>query len=589
MATISKLNETDEFRLKEFIKCKNDIIYFVEHYCMVPAPGGERLIKLYEPQKPVLETLVRDHHIVSLKSRQVGVSTLCTCYVTWCCTFYDGIITGVISRSSAEASDFNRKVMNLIDLLPDWMRPEFDKRTEQTFILKNGCASFSAGVNPANPSSIFRGKSLTNLIIDEAGFIPAISDAFASCAPSLFKAQQTARFRGAPYATAIISTPNKTTGMGKFYFDTWVRANKGEGIYKPVLIHWKDIKEFADDPLWYKTQCEILGNVQWKIDQELNCKFISGGNSFFSSEVVSQLNEINNDPINTYVINGHELRQWKVPKMDRFYLIGIDTASAYGSDSSTVQVIDYETCEQVAEFQSKLRVDDFCPVIEEICKIYPNNILIPECNSYGNQVCEYLSRRGKYSIYQTKTKPKDINTNKQVKKIKYRYGLYTNPQNRPLIIDALYTYVSDNPSIINSSRTALELISLTNNPNGKIAAEEGEHDDLSLALAFCFYVRMYDPPQSIAFSIKDSDTMEQFYNIADWNDDENGKISPQSVFGYGVKNNMNDIDNYNRLNKNVKSYINTHFTKLLNDGINPSEPGRSTIDLIKLLNSDVLN
>lgn len=587
MAVVSKLNDQDKFRVEEFIKCKNDIIYFAENYCKVPAPGGERLIKLYDPQKPVLTALVKDHHIVSLKSRQVGVSTLCTIYLTWCCTFYDGIITGVISRSSAEASDFNRKVMNLIDLLPDWMRPEFDKRTEQTFILKNGCASFSAGVNPANPSSIFRGKSLTNLIIDEAAFIPMINDAFASCAPSLFKAQQTAQLRGAPYATAIISTPNRTTGMGKFYFDTWSRANKGEGIYKPVLIHWKDIKEFADDPNWYKTQCEILGNVKWKIDQELNCKFISGGNSFFDSDVVSELNEIDNNPINIYVINGHQLKQWKLPQKNKFYLIGIDTASAYGSDSSTVQVVDYETCEQVAEFQSKLRVDDFCPIIEEICKIYPNNIVIPECNSYGNQLCEYLSRKGRYNLYQTKTKSKDIQQSN--KRIKYRYGLYTNPQNRPLIIDALYTYVTDNPKVINSKNTALELISLTNNVHGKIAAEEGEHDDLSIALAFCYYVRMYDPPQTIALSVNNKETMHQFVQIADWNDDENGVVVPRSIFSQTSDDEDKDkINMQDKMNKNIKSYINTNLDKLIKNGVTPTDPGRSVIDLIKLLNSDVL-
>lgn len=587
MAIISKLNENDRYKVEEFIKCKNDIIYFVENYCKVPAPGGERLIKLYEPQKPVLESLVKDHHIVSLKSRQVGMSTMVQLYVCWCCTFYDGVITGVISRSSQEASDFNRKVMNLIDLLPDWMRPEFDKRTEQTFILKNGCASFSAGVNPANPSSIFRGKSLTNLIIDEAAFIPCISDAFASCAPSLFKAQQTAQMRGAPFVTAIISTPNRTTGMGKFYFDTWSRANKGEGIYKPVLIHWKDIKEFADDPNWYKTQCEILGNVKWKIDQELNCKFISGGNSFFDSDVVSELNEIDNAPVNIYVINGHQLKQWKLPQKNKFYLIGIDTASAYGSDSSTVQVVDYETCEQVAEFQSKLRVDDFCPIIEEICKIYPNNIVIPECNSYGNQLCEYLSRKGRYNLYQTKTKSKDIQQSN--KRIKYRYGLYTNPQNRPLIIDALYTYVTDNPKVINSKNTALELISLTNNVHGKIAAEEGEHDDLSIALAFCYYVRMYDPPQAIALSVNNKETMHQFVQIADWNDDENGVLVPRSIFSQTSDDEDKDkINVYDRMNKNIKSYINTNLDKLIKNGVTPADPGRSVIDLIKLLNSDIL-
>ena len=583
---MAELSQKDTNRLQEYLKCKTDIVYFCENYCKIPTPGGERLMKLYDPQKPVLETLVKEHHIVSLKSRQVGLSTLLTIYITWCCTFYDGIICGIISRSSAEASDFNRKVMNLIDFLPDWMRPEFDKRTEQTFILKNGCASFSAGVNPANPSSIFRGKSLTVLVVDECAFIPCISDAMASCAPSLFKAQQTARLRNVPYATAIISTPNRTTGMGKFYFDTWSRANRGEGIYKPVTLHWKDIKEFADDPLWYKTQCEILGNVQWKIDQELNCKFISGGNSFFDADTVNVLNEIDDERINTYVINGHELWQWKLPEKDKFYLIGIDTASSYGSDSSTVQVIDYETCEQVAEFQSKLRVDDFCPIVEEITKIYPNNLLIPECNSYGNQVCEYLSKKGSFNLYQTKQKNKDIRKSAH---IRYRYGLYTNPQNRPLIIDSLYTYVTDDPHVIKSKRTALELMSLVNNDNGKIAAEDGEHDDLSLALAFCYYVRMYDPPQSITMSVNNKEIMGDFEQLAEWNDEENGIISTRSIFGYGSSDDkLSKYDQTVKMNKKMKSYINTHLNNLINNSNLDQTKSSYNIDLFKILNSDIM-
>lgn len=585
MAKITELSSDAKWRLEEYMRCKNDLLYYTEHYAKIPTPGGERLIKLYEPQKPVLEALVKYHHIVSLKSRQVGLSTLLTIYISWCCTFYEGIICGIISRSSAEASDFNRKVMSLIDLLPDWMRPEFDKRTEQTFILKNGCASYSAGVNPANPSSIFRGKSLTILVIDEAAFIPGIVDAAASCMPALFKAQQTARLRNVPYATAIISTPNRTTGMGKFYFDTWSRANRGEGIYHPVVLNWRDIKEFADDPTWYKTQCEILGNVKWKIDQELNCKFISGGNSFFESDTVSALNDVDKDPINTYVINGHELRQWKLPEKDRFYLIGIDTASSYGTDSSTIQIVDYETCEQVAEFQSKLRVDDFCPIVEQVAKIYPNNIIIPECNSYGNQLCEYLSRKGTFNLYQSKQKSKDIRKSSQVK---YRYGLYTNPQNRPLIIDALYTYITDDVNVINSKRTALELISLTSNADGKIAAEDGEHDDLSLALAFCYYVRMYDPPQSITMSINNKEVMEDFENLAEWNDEENNIVSARNIFGYGKPSNMDKVDENNHMNKKLKSYINTHLNTLIQSGVNPNNPGSSTIDLFKMLNSDIM-
>ena len=61
------------------------------------------------------------------------------------------------------------------------------------------------------------------------------------------------------------------------------------------------------------------------------------------------------------------------------------------------------------------------------------------------------------------------------------------------MIDALYSYVSEFPSMIKSKRIALELIGLIDK-KGKVEADTGCHDDLALTLSFCMYVRKYDPP-----------------------------------------------------------------------------------------------
>ena len=582
---IKGLSDEQLFQVQEMIKCKEDITYFIEHYCKIPTPGGSEVMKLYVPQRTAINTMVNDHYIVTLKSRQVGMSCLSQCYCTWCNTFFENVVTGILSRSGDEASDFNRKVTNMIDELPDWMRPKYVKRTEQTFILENGCQSFSTGVNPANPSSVFRGKSLSNLIIDEAAFIAGITDAFTSCGPSLVKAQKSARECGNPYATFIISTPNKTSGMGKFYYDMWRKANAGDSIYKPVILKWDMIDEFKNDPDWYKTQCEILNNVEWRIAQELNCEFIQGGNSFLPADTIKALQANEKPPIREINLNGAILRQWKDINPKRSYLIGVDTASAYGSDSSTIEVIDYIDCEQVAEVQFKGRVDEFCPIITKVATMYPNSIIIPEANSFGKQVCEYLTKRGgEFTLYQSKVIPKDV---KNRGKWKYRYGIYTNPLNRPLIVDALYTAVTENPECIKSRQAILELIGLVSDGNGKIAADEGEHDDLSMALAFAFYVRQYDPPTGLKAIFGDKRSIEDSLEIISWNDTSNGDFDVSALVKnpYKSEEELEKHDIQETLTKQVQDFVSKNFHNLINNYYNQIQ-GTSNIDILKLIGNN---
>ena len=76
-------------------------------------------------------------------------------------------------------------------------------------------------------------------------------------------------------------------------------------------------------------------------------------------------------------------------------------------------------------------------------------------------------------------------------------GLNTNSRTRPLMIDSLYSYISEFPECINSKRLILELIGLISKPSGRVEADSGCNDDLSLAAACAYYVRKYDPPMMI--------------------------------------------------------------------------------------------
>lgn len=565
-------------KVQEYIKCKQDPVYFCEKYIKIKAPGGDTNIKLYGPQKDFIKRIYKDHYLIALKTRQIGISTIAQLFCTHVMCFYKNVVIGIVSRSGPEATDFTRKTMDMIESISeDWLKPKFKKKTEQTFILDNGCQFFCGQVNNAAPDNLFRSRAITILIIDEAAFISNIDKAYTGCSPSVSKAQKTAKERGIPYATLIISTPNKTVGRGKWYYDNWMAAANEDSIYKRISIHWTQVDELKNDPNWYKDQCRILGNVRWRIAQELDMQFVASEDSYFSTETIEKLNKSYVKPINVLTIKPKcKIEQFKLSQPNKFYLIGVDTASAGGDDFSAIVTVDYETLEQVAEFKGKLRVEDFCKVVTDMAELYPNCLIIPEANSYGNQVVEYLTGRDKfYNIYQSKSQGRKNSTG-------FNYGLWTGSQTRPLMMDALYTFVDKDPEIVKSEKLALELLGLVVSKSGKVQADEGEHDDLALALSFCCYVRLYDPPLMVSQFFQRQAALNELATIADWNNE--GLSAAQRIQNSPEINSITSTNQYSTMTSNeIRDMINGRLMSVVKNNIDKISDGEC-IDLLKILN-----
>lgn len=569
-----------EEKLLEFYKCRDDPFYFIENYITLELPGKTVKMKLYKPQRKFMTSLLEDHYCIALKSRQIGISTVTQAWIVYTMVFYRNVVVGIISRDGDESTDFCRKVMSMIKELPPWISPKFTKDSERTFILDNGSKFYASQVSLQNPSKTFRGKSITICIIDEAAFIDKIDDAFTGFAPSLFKNQKIAKKEGVPFGTVIISTPNKTTGIGKWFFNRWSEAFQEDGeedaekesnqIYVPHKIHWSDVAEFRDDPDWYKTQCAVLHNDPIKIGQELEMKFLASHNSFFPPEIIDILNSVDEKPSSVIEIEKNNLLMWEKPSPQKYYLIGVDIASASGSDKSVIEVIDFVTLEQVAEYVAKMRVDDFCKAVDMVSKIYARNLIIPENNSYGNQLVEYLTNNssGHFNVYEM------TDRKKHSAKKKMKYGISTNASSRPLIIDALYTYIKENPELVRSPGLALELIGLEDNGRGKIEAGKGMHDDRAMALAFACYVRMYDAPLSVATAMA-NEVVDDIADVIDMNMEGGGL--PAKMSNLRHENELNQ----NAANKALQSHIKKNFDKIIEDNQNGG-----VIDITSMLSFD---
>jgi len=525
----------DDF-VAEYLRCKNDFHYFCGHYIKIEIPGEDILLTPYGKQSELIDTIERKKYVLVLKSRQIGISTIVQAYAAWLTVFYDNVVIGIISKDGAEATDFARIIRGMVEKLPDWMKPlggsqgrGLAKRTERSFILTNGSKVYASPVNPNAPDKTLRGKALTFLVIDEAAFVTHVEAAWTSMVPALSTNQMQARKNGIPYGTIVLSTPNKTIGIGQWYFEQYMRAISRDDIFEPFVIHWKMIPELAEDPLWYKTQCKLFNNDPKKIAQELELKFLPAEGSFFEADTVEKIQGACVEPIEKLKLYNGEIWKFQEALPGKNYMIGVDTAPEHGADKSAITVWDYQTLEQVWEYQGKCKVLDFLKILQVAATQYANGPIVIESNSYGNQVLEHMNQTNFSSrVYKERRGPHTVVP-----------GLSNNAKTRPLMIDALYSYMTEYPESVRSQRLALELTGLVSKTSGRVEADTGCHDDLALSTACCFYVRKYDPPLVLESEAGNfSGTNEILKDIVGFNTDLPTEISNEAI----MKNVKENID-----------------------------------------------
>jgi len=534
----TKLQGLADKYITEYLRCKSDFDYFCRRYILIEVPGKDIHLTPYRKQVELINLIEIKRYVLVLKSRQIGISTIIQAYSAWLTIFFDNAVIGIISKDGKEATDFARAIRGMVEKLPEWMKPPrgplgrgFAKRTEQSFILTNGSKVFASPVNPNAPDKTLRGKAITFLVIDEAAFVHHIDTAWTSLVPALSTNQMQAKKANVPYGTVVLSTPNKTVGIGEWYFKRYSKAVDRDDIFEPFVIHWKMIPELAEDADWYKTQCRLFDNDQRKIAQELELKFLPAEGSFFDPETVEKVQDAVQKPIERLRIFNGEIWRFANPIQGKYYIMGVDTAPEHGEDKSAITVWDYSTMEQVSEYRGKCKVLDYVKVVKVMAAQYPGLIVV-ESNSYGNQVVEQLNNSEfSHMVYKEKRGKQTILP-----------GLSTNSKTRPLMIDALYSYISQFPESVKSERLALEIAGLVTKTSGRVEADTGCHDDLVLATSVCMYVRKYDPPLLI-------DSQEHSAITADMASIIAGNVSiPLDHSNEGimrhVKDNMNEMEGF---------------------------------------------
>ena len=130
-------HEYTEYEISELIKCIDDPIYFMEHYCKVSNVNHEpRLIVLSDLQREIVNNLKNGNVKRNLK-RQAGKTTIGMLYMMWLSIFHPDKTSMFIGITNAYVKHHRRSFQDIYDGLPHWIASPMKVSNVRTVVFDN--------------------------------------------------------------------------------------------------------------------------------------------------------------------------------------------------------------------------------------------------------------------------------------------------------------------------------------------------------------------------------------------------------------------------------------------------------------------
>lgn len=242
---------TKKAQVDEIVRCGRDPVYFIRKYCKIQHPTrGTIPFETYPFQDACVNDFVTHRLNIVLKSRQLGLSTVCAAYATWLALFHKDKNVLVIATKLPTAMNFIKKVKVIIQSVPTWLLLTQFEPTKQAISFSNG----SQIVAVPTSEDAGRSEALSLLIIDEAAWIRDFEDIWTGLAPTFSMGGN----------AIILSTPN---GIGGQYYKLWTEAEAGQNEFNPIRLPWDVHPEH--DQAWFEKETRSFGRR--KVAQEFEC------------------------------------------------------------------------------------------------------------------------------------------------------------------------------------------------------------------------------------------------------------------------------------------------------------------------------
>ena len=488
---LKKANTPHEFteeQVIEFIKCKNDPVYFAKNYIkIVSLDEGLTQFHPYDFQEKLIQNFHENRFNICKMPRQTGKSTTSVSYLLHYAVFNDSTNIGILANKAATARDLLGRLQTAYENLPKWMQQGIISWNKGSLELENGSKILAASTS----ASAVRGMSFNILFLDEFAFVPnhIAESFFASVYPTITSGKNT--------KVIMVSTPH---GMNHFY-RYWHDAERGKNEYIPTDVHWSEVP--GRDAVWKEQTIANTSEQQFRV--EFECEFLGSVNTLIAPAILK--NMVYENPIT----RNAGLDIYEKPEKDHNYIITVDVARGLGNDYSAFLVFDVTQFpyKVVAKYRNnEIKPMLFPNIILDVAKGYNNSYILVEVNDIGDQVASILQ----YDLeYENLLMASMRGRNGQIvgqgfSGKKTQLGVRTTSAVKKLGCSNLKTLIEDHKLLTCDYEIISELTTFAQKHNS-FEAEEGCNDDL----AMCLVIFAWLVAQEYFKEMTDNDIRKRLY------------------------------------------------------------------------------
>lgn len=276
--------ERTDAEIDEWIRCKYDIIYFVEKYCKLMTPEGIKNVKLRDYQQRYLQHLMDNRLSIYLACRQCGKTTTSAVFMLHYILFNTDKNALVLGNKRKTAIEILDKAKKIYLELPYFLKPGIYKWNEGEIVLDNGCRLM------AEATTINSGISFT--------FHCVLSDEFAHIQPNIIEKFYNNLFPTITAGRARFMITSTQNGRNLFY-RLCKAAEAKENEYAFFKTDWDEVPEWNPekkcwekrDETWKALQVANYGSEE-AFNSQFGTNFDISANTLISQKVLSRKNKL---------------------------------------------------------------------------------------------------------------------------------------------------------------------------------------------------------------------------------------------------------------------------------------------------------
>jgi hypothetical protein len=249
---------------------------WLELWTFIDEDGRRRTLAetLWEGQRRFLEALLSDAHVLSIKSRKVGLSTLVCAHAAWTAQIRDqNASVHLLSYREDAARELLRGLRRGFDGLPPFLRLPLKRETSTVLCYGAGPDDRrSLKAFPATRNAAIE-ASCSHLVLDEWAHSFDPESLWEALEPTL----------PARASSALITTAR---GSGDFVHDYWRRSEASETRHRPVFV--SALERPDRSPAWLEQKRQEEGKWRSLRNYPLTAEdaFASASEPYFAPELL---------------------------------------------------------------------------------------------------------------------------------------------------------------------------------------------------------------------------------------------------------------------------------------------------------------